>query len=72
MKATMNKVNTAALNKFLELRDRAVAEHIRASDAIRRVMNEFKLSRAELKHTAAAAGIHPLTARNVYDRIQGA
>ncbi len=68
----MKHINAEALNYFNQLKNRAVAEGIRASDAIRMVMNVYHLSRKELKHTASAAGINPLTARNVYDRLSGA
>jgi len=67
----MKHIHTEALSYFNQLRDRAIEEKIRASDAIRMVMNVYHLSRKELKHTASAVGINPLTARNVYDRLSG-
>lgn len=67
----LSKVNPAVLDYFLELRKVAVAESITATAAIHRALDNFpQITRKDLKHAAAAAGINPLTARNTFDRIR--
>jgi hypothetical protein len=69
----LSKVNQEVLYYFLELRKVAVEESITATVAIQRAMDNFPtITRKDLKHAAAAAGINPLTARNTFDRIKAA
>ena len=63
-------INQAALTKLTNLRDQAVEKEIRATDALRVVFESYpNIGRAVFRHTAEAAGINGLTARNTFDRL---
>ena len=40
-------------------------------EIFRGAMANYPMTRIQIRHTAAAAGMHPLSARNAYDRIMG-
>ena len=40
-------------------------------EIFRGAMASYPMTRVQIRHTAAAAGMHPLSARNAYDRIHG-
>ena len=42
-----------------------------AMEIFRGAMASYPMTRVQIRHTAAAAGMHPLSARNAYDRIHG-
>ena len=42
-----------------------------AMEIFRGAMASYPMTRVQIRHTAAAAGMHPLSARNAYDRIMG-
>ncbi len=65
--AIAEKVNQDAF-KFLEsLRKRAAKDGIRATEAVRLMIEKFPgITRVEAAHTAVAAGIHISVVKNVY------
>lgn len=66
-------LNPELVEYFQALSKVAVAEAITATEAIRRALQNFpKATRKDIKHSAAACGIHPLTARNTFDRVRNA
>lgn len=65
-----NAIHAAALQTLNHLHAEAVAKEIRATDALRIVLEKHPdINRIEFRHTAEAAGIHGLTARNTFDRL---
>lgn len=63
-------VNMDAVRFLNHLRKDAVKKEIRATHAVEQLLEEMpELSRAETYKSAEVAGINPLTARNVYDRL---
>ena len=66
----MQNIHQQALKTLNQLHSVAVEKGIRATDALRTVLETYpKITRVEFRHTAEAAGINGLTARNTYDRL---
>ena len=64
------QIHTAALATLNHLHAEAIAKEIRATDALRIMLEKHpKINRVEFRHTAEAAGINGLTARNTFDRL---
>lgn len=65
-----NQINAAALATLNSLHAEAIVKEIRATDALRIVLEKHpKINRVEFRHTAEAVGINGLTARNTFDRL---
>lgn len=66
VKVNPDKVHIKAATLFAKLAGTPPAE------CFRQVLEAFPdITRIQFKHTAAAAGFKPLTARNAFDRIRG-
>ena len=64
-----NKRYERAVKEFNNLREHAVDKEIRVTEAVNTVIDKVPdITRPELCHSAKAAGINVLTARNVWDK----
>jgi hypothetical protein len=66
----MKTVNQDAVNFLNDLRKDAVAKEIRVTQAYHLLIKKIPdITRPEIAHSAEAAGLKGLTARNVWDKV---
>ncbi len=68
----MKAINQKAVKVFNQIRARAAKDGIRVTRAVEMVIEQVPdVTRAEIFHSAREAGVNGLTARNVFDRVNG-